>query len=195
VSAGYDQKALVDKSGMIRTQEGTHNRSEMVAVYGEPCAIPPRNSYSKSVSHGRSLAQWYSTGGTRRHLRGYVDYTICITCIMYQQLWGYKVEAKLYLRVREQKRLNTTALAYRKDTKEANRESRVCLPPCLNSGRISIKFGHGRFTVNVAGIIHFGICKIHYRFHKKTVIIKIMAKNRTFHLTLNSNYNSICKVM
>jgi hypothetical protein len=32
--------------------------------------------------------QWYSTGGTRRHLRGYVDYTICITCVMYQQLWG-----------------------------------------------------------------------------------------------------------
>jgi hypothetical protein len=60
--------------------------------------------------------QWYSTGGTRtpggtrRHLRGYVDYTICITCIMYQQLWGYKVEEKLYLGVREQKRLNTTGL-------------------------------------------------------------------------------------
>jgi hypothetical protein len=29
------------------------------------------------------LEQWYSTGGTRRHLRGYVDYTICITCIKY----------------------------------------------------------------------------------------------------------------
>jgi hypothetical protein len=64
----------------------------------------------------RPLMQWYSTGGTRtpggmrRHLRGYVDYTICITCIMYQQLWGHKVEDKLYLGVREQKRLNTTAL-------------------------------------------------------------------------------------
>jgi hypothetical protein len=60
----------------------------------------------------RPLMQWYSTGGTRRHLRGYVDYTICtsITCIMYQQLWGYKVEEKLYLGVREQKTLNTTAL-------------------------------------------------------------------------------------
>jgi hypothetical protein len=54
---------------------------------------------------GHGLDQWYSTGGTRRHLRGYVDYTICITCIMYQQLWGYKVEDKLYLGVREQKRL------------------------------------------------------------------------------------------
>jgi hypothetical protein len=29
---------------------------------------------------------------------------------MYQQLWGYKVEEKLHLGVREQKRLNTTAL-------------------------------------------------------------------------------------
>jgi hypothetical protein len=29
---------------------------------------------------------------------------------MYQQLWGYKVEEKLYLEVREQKRLNTTGL-------------------------------------------------------------------------------------
>jgi hypothetical protein len=31
---------------------------------------------------------------------------------MYQQLWGYKVEEKLYLGVREQKRLNTTDLDY-----------------------------------------------------------------------------------
>jgi hypothetical protein len=30
---------------------------------------------------------------------------------MHQQLWGYKVEEKLYLGVREQKRLNTTALS------------------------------------------------------------------------------------
>jgi hypothetical protein len=29
---------------------------------------------------------------------------------MYQQLWGYKVEEKLCLGVREQKRLNTTAI-------------------------------------------------------------------------------------
>jgi hypothetical protein len=29
---------------------------------------------------------------------------------MYQQLWGYKVEVKLYLAEREQKRLNTTDL-------------------------------------------------------------------------------------
>jgi hypothetical protein len=29
---------------------------------------------------------------------------------MYQQLWGYKAEEKLYLGVREQKRLNTTEL-------------------------------------------------------------------------------------
>jgi hypothetical protein len=65
-----------------------------------------------------SLLQWYSTGGTRRHLRGYVDYTICITCIIYQQLWGYKVEEKLYLGVREQKRLNATGLLCLKTLKQ-----------------------------------------------------------------------------
>jgi hypothetical protein len=40
VSAGYYQRALVDKSLMIRTQMGKHNRSEMITVYGAPCAIP-----------------------------------------------------------------------------------------------------------------------------------------------------------
>jgi hypothetical protein len=30
---------------------------------------------------------------------------------MHKQLWGYKVEEKLYLGVREQKRLNTAGLA------------------------------------------------------------------------------------
>jgi hypothetical protein len=52
VSAGICQKALVRKSGMIRTQLGTHNRPEMVAVHGtfvryhpvtdrtlEPCVV------------------------------------------------------------------------------------------------------------------------------------------------------------
>jgi hypothetical protein len=33
---------------MIRTQMGTHNRSEVVAVHGNPCAIPPCNSNSNS---------------------------------------------------------------------------------------------------------------------------------------------------
>jgi hypothetical protein len=35
---------------------------------------------------------------------------------MYQQLWGYKVEDKLYLGVREQKRLNTTDIDHKKST-------------------------------------------------------------------------------
>jgi hypothetical protein len=34
---------------------------------------------------------------------------------MHQQLWGYKVEEKLYLGVREQKRLNATAIPYNTD--------------------------------------------------------------------------------
>jgi hypothetical protein len=38
------------------------------------------------------------------------DYRLCVTSIIHQQLWGYKVEDKLYLGVREQKRLNTTGL-------------------------------------------------------------------------------------
>jgi hypothetical protein len=29
---------------------------------------------------------------------------------MHQQLWGYKIEEKLYVGVREQERLNTTVL-------------------------------------------------------------------------------------
>jgi hypothetical protein len=31
---------------MIKTQMGTHNRSEMVAVLGIPCTIPPHYSNS-----------------------------------------------------------------------------------------------------------------------------------------------------
>jgi hypothetical protein len=42
-SAGICQKALVDESGMIRTQMGKHDK-KMVAVHGTLCTIPPRNS-------------------------------------------------------------------------------------------------------------------------------------------------------
>jgi hypothetical protein len=45
----------------------------------------------------------------------YVIYFLCILCItwiIHQQLWGYRVEEKLYLGVREQKRLNTTGLKH-----------------------------------------------------------------------------------
>jgi hypothetical protein len=43
--AGYCKRAMVDESGMIRTYcyMGSHNISEMVPVYGTPCAIPPCN--------------------------------------------------------------------------------------------------------------------------------------------------------
>jgi hypothetical protein len=44
VSADNRQRALVDESGMNITQMGKHNRSEIVAVYGTPWAIQPRNS-------------------------------------------------------------------------------------------------------------------------------------------------------
>jgi hypothetical protein len=45
---------------------------------------------------------------------------------MYQQLWGYKVEDKLYLGVREQKRLNTTDLGL--PTSEEEKFQTTCLP-------------------------------------------------------------------
>jgi hypothetical protein len=38
---------------------------------------------------------------------------------MHEQLWGYKVEDKLYLGVRENKRLNTAGLGYLNWSKEA----------------------------------------------------------------------------
>jgi hypothetical protein len=44
IFAGTYQKALVDETEIIRTQMGTHNRSEMVAVHGTLYMIPPRTS-------------------------------------------------------------------------------------------------------------------------------------------------------
>jgi hypothetical protein len=40
VSADYCQRPFVDESRMIRARMGKHNRSDMVAVYGTPNAIP-----------------------------------------------------------------------------------------------------------------------------------------------------------
>jgi hypothetical protein len=37
VSASNCQRALVDESGVIRTQMGMHNRSKIVTVQGSPC--------------------------------------------------------------------------------------------------------------------------------------------------------------
>lgn len=42
--ASICQRALVNDSGMIRTQTETHNRLEIVAAHGMPCGIPTRNS-------------------------------------------------------------------------------------------------------------------------------------------------------
>jgi hypothetical protein len=50
VSAGYWDTAVVDESGMIRTQMGMHNRSEMVTLLGTPCLIPPQNRNSNNNS-------------------------------------------------------------------------------------------------------------------------------------------------
>jgi hypothetical protein len=48
VSAGNCQTALVDESGMIRPHTETHNRSQMVAMHGTPCAIPRNSNYYKT---------------------------------------------------------------------------------------------------------------------------------------------------
>jgi hypothetical protein len=45
VSSGIFRRALVDESGMIVTQVGTHTIDQkMTAVHGTLCTIPPRNS-------------------------------------------------------------------------------------------------------------------------------------------------------
>jgi hypothetical protein len=46
---------------------------------------------------------------------------------MYQQLWGYKVEEKLYLGVREQKRLNTTVLEGTRKLIVSNKDEQLIL--------------------------------------------------------------------
>jgi hypothetical protein len=48
---------------------------------------------------------------------------------MYQQLWGYKVEDKLYLGVREQKGLNTT-VTYDAFT-VVRRKKKMSRPHCI----------------------------------------------------------------
>jgi hypothetical protein len=49
-SPGNCQRALVDKSGVIRNRIGTHNRPEMVAVRGSPCAPTPQGQRIKRVT-------------------------------------------------------------------------------------------------------------------------------------------------
>jgi hypothetical protein len=45
-SASRPSRALAPE--IIRTQVGKHNRSDMIAVYGTPCALPSRNNNSNS---------------------------------------------------------------------------------------------------------------------------------------------------
>jgi hypothetical protein len=60
---------------------------------------------------------------------------------MYQQLWGYKVEVKLYLGVRKQKRLNTTDLHYTTSSvsKEIKAENNNVTRPQVSSARNKTK--------------------------------------------------------
>jgi hypothetical protein len=64
---------------MIRTRMGTHNRLEMVAVYGTPCTITPRNNKinSRKLSSTcvlraevtrRGIPEWGNDSLTRNHM-------------------------------------------------------------------------------------------------------------------------------
>jgi hypothetical protein len=55
---------------------------------------------------------------------------------MHQQLWGYKVEEKLNLGVREQKRLNTTVLQHHA---QANTTAATDALSLVSTGKISKK--------------------------------------------------------
>jgi hypothetical protein len=53
---------------------------------------------------------------------------------MYQQLWGYKVEEKLYLGVRQEKRLNTTDIDYTRVSRTV-----VRMPPVVGQALLGGK--------------------------------------------------------
>jgi hypothetical protein len=65
---------------------------------------------------------------------------------MYQQLWGYKVEDKLYLGVRGQKWLNTTGL------RVAWQAARICSPFELGAKAVGRNRTQGRAVRTNDGI-------------------------------------------
>jgi hypothetical protein len=64
---------------------------------------------------------------------------------MHQQLWGYKVEEKLYLGVHEQTRLNTTAIAH----------VISCHPPTAEAQIKSQVNTHGMYTLRLLTLLSF----------------------------------------
>jgi hypothetical protein len=82
---------------------------------------------------------------------------------MHQQLWGYKVEEKLYVGVREQKRLNTTAQSHQTQRnvlififglfKNILMES---IPMCCDNIRIYITAKHNTLLKIINKAIHQG---------------------------------------
>jgi hypothetical protein len=64
VCFGICKTTLVDERGMIRTQMGKHCRSIIVAVYGTPCAIPPRKQQNNGTP--RVVVTWDSFHSTQK---------------------------------------------------------------------------------------------------------------------------------
>jgi hypothetical protein len=82
VSAGYCQRALVNESGIVRTQMGMHKRSEMVTVHGMPCVIPLCDSNSK----------WKDISCEKR--KEYTEWATSLRAI-YNSLKNYKLPGKI----------------------------------------------------------------------------------------------------
>jgi hypothetical protein len=69
---------------------------------------------------------------------------------MHQQLWGYKVEEKLYVGVREQKRLTTTGIHHAEA--EGNNAQQTLLPVqfhTASSEKAAMSTGHQLTNFNV----------------------------------------------
>jgi hypothetical protein len=106
VSVDNCQIALASKSGMVRTQIGTHSISEMVAVHGAPRSIPPRDSNS-SYKHVQVRAGPVSVAkvnytGQIKHIVAYaiVESVLTVATCSISNTWSsrggylYKVNAE-----------------------------------------------------------------------------------------------------
>jgi hypothetical protein len=114
--------SLAVESGMIRTEMAMQKRSEMVAVYGTPCAIPPLNNTSK-VRYGNIFMYIY----------------VCMYDILLW--WWRKMSGILNMNGRNKKRLQSEIMEWYLRMRRSRREDNllinksesvcVCLSVCL----------------------------------------------------------------